>query len=397
MCAQFNDTCDSMTRVMTYIEFEKAKKHHAASKYMDKVGTYNAAMTTRLVEPIKNSNATCYGDSRFGSVKAAYACKTFQGVDMVFDIKTGTALFPRGDLVRLCPKEHGSFIVMSAEVKGVKMYAFAQRRGPAVHTFLSTFGTFSLEVPARYPLIKDIRDAPYTTPSLCNIITKAQPGIDAINRQVFDLLGMHDTFVTRCFETRFSHHFMLPLTYINAINAGKAFMPSQYREMGTKPLLMTLATEMVNNPEWLLLRRGGPFRTVRLAGEGASGTNRSGRRYQPAGQTWHQVRIDGGPPSRESPAKHMLVLLSQLEGYKGNKQQRCWECNELVSWCCARCSTAASYVPLHPPITQGSRKEYACLAHHRSNPAGGYKVSHQIHTGVSHTAKRRRRIPMEVL
>ena len=222
VCAQFNDTCDSMTRVMTYIEFEKAKEHHAASKFMDMVGTYNAAMTTRLVEPIKNSNATCYGDSRFASVKAAYYCKSFQGVDMVFDLKTGTALFPRADLVRLCPKEHGAFIVMTAEVKGVKMYAFAQRRGPSVHTFLSTFGTFSLEVPARYPLIKDIRDAPYTTPSLCNIITKAQPGIDAINRQLFDQLGMHDTFVTRCFETRVSHHFLLPLTYVNAINAGKA-------------------------------------------------------------------------------------------------------------------------------------------------------------------------------
>ena len=151
---------------------------------------------------------------------------------------------------------------------------------------------------------------------------------------------------------------------------------------------------MTNNPDWLRIRCGGPFSGPRpVDGEGVSGTNRSGRRYQPAGQTWHQVRIDGGPPSRESPAKHVLILLSQLEGFKGAKQQRCWECNELVSWCCLRCSNAASFVPLHPPVTQGSSKEYACLAHHRANPAGGYKASHQVHTGVSQTVKRRRRIP----
>ena len=119
----------------------------------------------------------------------------------------------------------------------------------------------------------------------------------------------------------------------------------------------------------------------------------SGRRYAPGKKTWQQCRIDGGPPSRESPGKHVLILLNQLEGYKGSKQQRCWEFNELVSWCCSRCSSAASWLPLHPPIAQGSKKHYGCLAAHRTNPAGGYKVS----SSESLTAKRRRRIPMEVL
>ena len=39
---------------------------------MDSCGSYNAAMTTRLVESIKDQNAIAYGDSRFGGVKAAY-------------------------------------------------------------------------------------------------------------------------------------------------------------------------------------------------------------------------------------------------------------------------------------------------------------------------------------
>ena len=31
--------------------------------------------------------------------------------------------FPRVDLMRLCPKEHGGIIIMTAEVKGAKMNA----------------------------------------------------------------------------------------------------------------------------------------------------------------------------------------------------------------------------------------------------------------------------------
>ena len=85
------------------------------------------------------------------------------------------------------------------------------------------------------------------------------------------------------------------------------------------------------------------------------------------------------------------------DGYKGGKQQRCWECNELVSWCCARCSTATSWVPLHPPVAQGSGKRYCCLSAHRANPAGGYKCTHEKMTGTSTSAKRRRRIPMEIV
>ena len=112
-----------------------------------------------------------------------------------------------------------------------------------------------------------------------------------------------------------------------------------------------------------------------------------------------RVRIDGGPrPSRESPGKHVLiVLLNQLEGYKGAKQQRCWECNELVSWCCARCSSPAHVVPLHPPVAQGSKRRYGCLCAHRANPAGGYKVTHEKCTGISKVSKRRRRIPVEYI
>ena len=153
---------------------------------------------------------------------------------------------------------------------------------------------------------------------------------------------------------------------------------------------------MVRNPEWLEMLKsapGGP-------GGAPQAVSRSGRRFNPTEKTWHQCRIDGGPPSRESPAKHVLILLSQLEGYKGAKQQRCWECNELVSWCCARCSSPASCLVAPAPSTGATGVEEViwvpCPAH-RTNPAGGYRLSHEVLSGTSKNAKRRRRIPMELL
>ena len=70
-----------------------------------------------------------------------------------------------------------------------------QRRGPAVHTFLTTFGTFEKAIPARYKHLSDIEVAPWTTVNIMNKITLAQPGIDAVNRQLFDMLGMQYAFV----------------------------------------------------------------------------------------------------------------------------------------------------------------------------------------------------------
>jgi hypothetical protein len=103
-------------------------------------------------------------------------------------------------------------------------------------------------------------------------------------------------------------------TFVNAINAAKYFMPIEYGQQGTKEMLMALATAMVHNPDWLAMRNSPNGWT-----SGAAGTSRSGRRYAVADTNWHQVRIDGAPP----PCKHVLILLSQLEGYKGAKQQRC--------------------------------------------------------------------------
>ena len=392
---EFNDACCALSEIMMMVEFEKAAKYHSTSENFNHTGSYNAAMTTRLSSPWAKKNAAVYGDSRFGSVKAAYFNKKLHNVHSLFDIKTGTALFPRKELMRLCAKEHGSIVVLTTSIteglagRTLNLFAIAQRRGPAVHTFLATFGTFNLEIPARFPKITRLADAPYTTPAVLNIVTTAQPGIDKFNRTAFDVLGMHDTFITQCYETRFTQHFMMPITYVNAVNAAKYFNAARYhKSTPQKFILLELAGKMVRNDEWLKLitkpKDGPPG--------GASCSTRTGTNY---GQNTSRVSINGGPPSRESPCKHTLILLHQIEGYKGGKQQRCHECDVPVSWACARCSTKDKIVALHPPIAQGSKIHYGCLAAHRRNPlGGGYKETHENITGTSKAAKRRRKLDL---
>ena len=93
----------------------------------------------------------------------------------------------------------------------------------------------------------------------------------------------------------------------------------------------------------------------------------------------------------------MLIPLHQLEGYKGGKQQRCFECNELVSWCCARCTFPNAIVPLHPTVAQGSKRKYDCLTQHRKNQCGGYKVTYQAYTSTSAVSKRRRKVRVQLI
>ena len=395
--AEFNDACCALSEVMMKLEYEKAAKYHKETDNFNHTGSYNAAMTTRLTEPWAKTNAAVYGDSRFGSVKAAYWNKKLYNTHSLFDIKTGTSLFPRKELLRLCAKEHGSILVMTASIttglegRTLKLFAIAQRRGPSVHSFLATFGTFNLEIPVRFPKITKLADAPYAMPSILNVITNAQPGIDKFNRTAFDVLGAHDTFVTRCYETRFSQHFMMPITYVNAVNAAKYFSPGAYhKSTPQKFILLELAGKMVRNDEWL--KRSSPPKDG-PAGDAPCST-RTGTAYGHAKNT-ARVSINGGPPSRESPCKHTLILLSQIEGYTKGKQQRCHECDLPVSWACARCSTKDNIIALHPPMAQGSKLRYGCLAAHRRDPtSGGYKQHHQEISGTSKMSKRRRKIDL---
>ena len=138
-----NHRC-SASRIVDTIEFEMAAKYHADTKYVGThTGSYNAALAMRMAEVGKGSNLlqqpVVYGDARFGGVKSAYFIMKEFGVHSAWDVKTMTALFPKAELVRITPKEHGAFVVMQAEIsegfppgKKVTLYAIGQRRGPKV-------------------------------------------------------------------------------------------------------------------------------------------------------------------------------------------------------------------------------------------------------------------------
>jgi len=178
-----------------------------------------------------------------------------------------------------------------------------------------------------------------------------------------------------------------------AVNASKYFLPIKYpKKNSVKSMLHELSAAMVQNSAWaakVLDHRQQPH----------TGGQRSGKRRETRDPEGFRgiISVDDGPPSRESPMKHHLIPLNHLEGYTGPKQQRCYECNVLVSWVCARCSTGTSWVALHPERAQ-SGQPYGCLKAHRKDPHGnGYKGVHEACTGTSAQSKRRRRVRVVVL
>ena len=138
--------------------------------------------------------------------------------------------------------------------------------------------------------------------------------IDVFNRTIFDQLGFHDAFITHSFETRFVLHFLFPFCYVNAINAAKHFNRKVYGEGNTKALLLELFSK-----RWRATRSGWPpsldlwgwawrrRRALHARGHFLYGGVRGHAR----------VSIRGGPPSRESPGKHVLIPLKDIEGYQG--------------------------------------------------------------------------------
>ena len=75
------------------------------------------------------------------------------------------------------------------------------------------------------------------------------------------MLSMHDMFVTRCCETRISQHFLLPVMYVDSVNAAKYFLPAKYKRVLPKKILIELAAAMAKCKAWenlMLPPPGGP-------------------------------------------------------------------------------------------------------------------------------------------
>ena len=147
-----------------------------------------------------------------------------------------------------------------------------------------------------------IWQAPWLTPNCLNTATAAQSMIDAWNRQRQDQLGMHDTFHVKSYHKRFTE-FMITACMVNGNNATVYHLP-QYKGTHFRHNMQELAHQMINNKEfkeWLHSSGGGA--------PGPSGATKSATRSGhvfispskdgPIGM----VSIDGGPPTRDSPAQ----------------------------------------------------------------------------------------------
>lgn len=377
-------TCsaDAQSGVMMLYEPEEGAQSHKALEHFAEYG-HNTALTVRMAKPFANQNRVFIGDSRFGSVKSLVACWRHHKVHSIYAVKTATALFPSDALKTHCGLAHGSLVVMTATVpidgKDLKIFAVAQRRGPKVHTFLASCGTTVLEVPKRFLNIPSVQEAPYLTPNVLNYYTYGQPVIDLHNRDQQFELAMEKQFVTNSFASRMDTHAM-GWEFIDTHRAAR-FHLVNYHNMDFKQAMAELSYRLVYNP----------LLAAELAGKNPHKTPSMNRREL------GMVRIGDGPPSRESPGKHVLIPLRQLAGYKGPKQQRCTMCDKLVSWVCARCTVDPSHlVPLHPPNVLGG-KHHECLAMHRRDPTTSYKLIHQSATGISAASRRRRRVPVAIV
>jgi hypothetical protein len=161
---------------------------------------------------------------------------------------------------------------------------------------------------------------------------------------------------------------------------------------------MTLAAAMVRNPEWLEMLKsapGGP-------GGAPQAVSRSGRRFNPTEKAWHHsaALIVAHPPASllQSTSSSCCPSSRAIRGQRSRGAG-----NAMSSFRgaapAARRRRRASWLPLHPPAPQGSKKRYGCLAPltaptQRAATACRTRSSRGL---LRMPRSRRRRIPLELL
>ena len=289
--------------------------------------------------------------------------------------------------------------VKLADGSHLRLILICIRKGPKACIYLGTCGTTALEVPRKLECMHTIHDSPYLVPNMVNLFTDCQSAVDVHNNHRQNHLAIERAILTKVFATRLDTHHE-GYDFVNAAVAAAFHLPG-YKEKGFLQSLTELAYRLVNNPvraaELACMRVPQTIGSLHApTARGARGSRSLPTVTDPVGPYGGgiHVSINGGPPSRESPHKHVLIPLSQVPGYKGPKQQRCIICNELVSWVCARCTTGPhALVPCHPFSThhRGKTAQHNCLHTHRFSPTETYRSVLAKLTGISKKSKSARR------
>lgn len=127
------------------------------------------------------------------------------------DVKTNTSRFCKEELAMEVKPESGEWATVTTEVvlednSTLKMFGLGHRRGPAVHTFLSTCGESILGRPQAHKDDDLDADTMYLVarkcPKILNDATTAQPKIDRHNKKRQFELAFERRFKTSSFPFR---------------------------------------------------------------------------------------------------------------------------------------------------------------------------------------------------
>lgn len=282
------------------------------------------------------------------------------------DVKTNTSRFCKEQLAAGVAEGSGEWATVVTDVEledhtVLKMFAVGHRRGPAIHTFLSTCGESTLGRPQSHKDDDLDADTGFLVlrkcPKILNDATTAQPKIDRHNKKRQFELALERRFRTHSFPFRlFSTILGMAVTdayYLhNYIN--------QTAKLEWADAMRQAAYAMaMNNLDAIASGDKDDDDLFQVPMAEAAQRHSSKRRRQ----------TRGSDSDDSEGAEHYCIPLSQLEGYNYSKkkQQWCIVCKaKKVGYCCATCSTSTHVYALHPKKGNSSS---TCLAEHRRQPS----------------------------
>lgn len=372
---------DGMSGITLRFEIQLGADLHCRQPYYDDYG-HSTAVSLRLLQPwFPKSN-----DISTPPLRAYYADSWFMGVDSaeaihweskktIFpfgDVKTKTTRFPTEELKAACGPHSGDWSVMTTDVQledssMMKTMAIGHRRGPEIHTFLSTCG---LTIPGRPQAHKD-DDLDFETgyliarkcPSVLNDATQAQPRIDMTNKKRQYALALEKRFKTQSFPFRLFCTILgtclvdafYGWNYLNPerqLKWGEAIRRAAFAMMHNT--LDKIATGLLDSdviyqvPKHLKTTVAPPYQGN-------------------ARDTAFSSQEDDASESEDDPGLlHLAVPFNEVPGLQCGKQNRCIVCAYKVTFCCGPCSMKhpALFFPIHQ---RASGKD--CLERHSRDPS----------------------------
>ena len=271
------------------------------------------------------------------------------------DVKTNCSRYPVAELKAACGPESGDWVVATSTLeindKAMPIFALAHRRGPAIHTYLSSHGRSIRGKDQKHKDDVDDQDSAKAAPArkcplVLNDWSAVQPWIDMNNKWRQAVLAIEERFTTKSFPYR-ALTTLIGITFVDSYMGFNFFMTQQYHD-NFKLFIKHMALAGMHNN---LDSQSDPYRSVPL----------------------RDAQAQSGSPQRASPrkaAKHKAIPVRLIRGWKGSSEGRCTMCGLSTTTVCAECSTPTAVVWLHGPETKYKQHTttHTCPAEHGKCP-----------------------------